>query len=111
VKITDIKTFLMMAGAPESTGASRWSSRNWCFVKVYTDEGIVGIGEGSGWPRVVQTAIEDLRSIVVCENPMDIARIWQKMLVSTMGAGMTGTPGSGAINAIDMALWTSREKH
>lgn len=110
MKITDIKTFLMMAGAPESTGASRWSSRNWCFVKVYTDEGIVGIGEGSGWPRVVQTAIEDLRSIVVCENPMDIARIWQKMLVSTMGAGMTGTPGSGAINAIDMALWDIKGK-
>ena len=110
MKITDIKTFLMMAGAPESVGASSWSSRNWCFVKVYTDEGVVGIGEGSGWPRVVQTAIEDLRSIVVGEDPTNIERIWQKMLVSTMGAGMTGTPGSGAINAIDMALWDIKGK-
>jgi len=110
MKIVDIKTFLMMAGAPESTGASSWSARNWCFVKVYTDEGIVGIGEGSGWPRVVQTAIEDLRPIIVGEDPMNIARLWQKMLISTMGAGMTGTPGSGAINAIDMALWDIKGK-
>ena len=100
MKIVDIKTFLMMAGAPESTGSSSWSARNWCFVKIYTDEGIVGIGEGSGWPRVVQTAIEDLRPIVLGEDPMNIERIWQKMLISTMGAGMTGTPGSGAINAM-----------
>jgi galactonate dehydratase len=58
----------------------------------------------------VQTAIEDLRPIVVGEDPMHIERIWQKMLISTMGAGMTGTPGSGAINAIDMALWDIKGK-
>ncbi len=115
MKITDIKTFLMMAGAPKSMsggkpGAASWSSRNWCFVKVYTDEGIVGLGEGSGWPRVIQTAIEDLRPILVGEDPANIERIWQKMLVSTMGNGMTGTPGSGAMNAIDMALWDIKGK-
>lgn len=115
MKITDIKTFLMMAGAPESMSASRpgtssWSSRNWCFVKVYTDEGIVGVGEGSGWPRVIQTALEDMRPILVGEDPGNIERIWQKMLVSTMGNGMTGTPGSGAMNAIDMALWDIKGK-
>jgi len=110
LKITDIKTFLMMAGAPESTGSTSWSARNWCFLKVYTDEGIVGIGEGSGWPRVVQTAIEDLKPVVVGEDPVNIERIWQKMLVSTMGAGMTGTPGSGAMNAVDMALWDIKGK-
>ena len=110
MKITDIKTFLMLAGAPKSAGASSWSTRNWCFVKIYTDEGIVGIGEGSGWPRVVQTAIEDMRPIIVGEDPFNIEKIWQKMLVSTMGNGMTGTPGSGAMNAIDMALWDIKGK-
>ncbi len=110
MKITDIKTFLMLAGAPKSAGASSWSTRNWCFVKIYTDEGIVGIGEGSGWPRVVQTAIEDMRPIIVGEDPFNIEKIWQKMLVSTMGNGMTGTPGSGAMNAIDMALWDVKGK-
>ena len=110
MKITDIKTFLMMAGSPASKESSSWSARNWCFVKVYTDEGIIGLGEGSGWPRVVETAINDLKPIVIGEDPMNIERIWQKMLVSTMGAGMTGTPGSGSMNAIDMALWDIKGK-
>ena len=110
MKITDIKTFLMMAGSPVSKESTSWSARNWCFVKVYTDEGITGLGEGSGWPRVVETAINDLKPIVIGEDPMNIERIWQKMLVSTMGAGMTGTPGSGSMNAIDMALWDIKGK-
>ena len=110
MKITDIKTFLMMAGSPALKQSTSWSKRNWCFVKVYTDEGITGIGEGSGWPRVVEPAINDLKPIVIGEDPMNIERIWQKMLVSTMGAGMTGTPGSGSMNAIDMALWDIKGK-
>ena len=110
MKITDIKTFLMMAGSPALKQSTSWSKRNWCFVKVYTDEGITGRGEGSGWPRVVETAINDLKPIVIGEDPMNIERIWQKMLVSTMGAGMTGTPGSGSMNAIDMALWDIKGK-
>ena len=110
MKITDIKTFLMMAGSPALKQSTSWSKRNWCFVKVYTDEGISGLGEGSGWPRVVETAINDLKPIVIGEDPMNIERIWQKMLVSTMGAGMTGTPGSGSMNAIDMALWDIKGK-
>ena len=110
MKITDIKTFLMMAGSPALKQSTSWSKRNWCFVKVYTDEGITGLGEGSGWPRVVETAINDLKPIVIGEEPMNIERIWQKMLVSTMGAGMTGTPGSGSMNAIDMALWDIKGK-
>ena len=110
MKITDIKTFLMMAGSPALKQSTSWSKRNWCFVKVYTDEGITGLGEGSGWPRVVETAINDLKPIVIGDDPMNIERIWQKMLVSTMGAGMTGTPGSGSMNAIDMALWDIKGK-
>ena len=110
MKITEIKTFLMMAGSPALKQSTSWSKRNWCFVKVYTDEGITGLGEGSGWPRVVETAINDLKPIVIGEDPMNIERIWQKMLVSTMGAGMTGTPGSGSMNAIDMALWDIKGK-
>ena len=69
----------MMAGSPASKESTSWSARNWCFVKVYTDEGITGLGEGSGWPRVVETAINDLKPIVIGEDPMNIERILQKM--------------------------------
>jgi galactonate dehydratase len=100
VKITDVKTFLVDASQP---GA--WGARNWCFVKVETDEGIAGIGEASGWPRVVQTAIQDLTPVLIGEDPGRIERLWQKMLLAMMGHGMTGIVGAGAMTGIEIALW------
>ena len=66
MKITDVKTFLVDASPP---GGWSGGGRNWLFVKVETDAGIYGLGEASGWPRVVQTAIEDLTPVVVGEDP------------------------------------------
>ncbi len=117
MKITAIKTFLMQAGSPPNSGAwaanydtinSGW--RNWLFVKVETDEGITGVGECSGWPRVIETAVQDLAQILVGEDPGNIERLWQKMLVATMGHGMTGVVGGGAMTGIDMALWDIKGK-
>ena len=123
MKITDVKTFLMHAGAPNlkswaadgSFGTQTFSgnltgTRNWLFVKVYTDEGITGIGECSGWPRVIETAVQDLRALLVGEDPTHIERLWQKMMIAIMGHGMTGTVGGGAMTGIDMALWDIKGK-
>ncbi len=101
----------MQAGAPGHTG---WSAtgksalatgRNWFFVNVETDAGLVGTGEGSGWPRVVAAAVEDLSQILVGESVRDVERISQKVRVALMGHGQTGVVGMGALAAIDMALW------
>ncbi|MCX7379942.1 MAG: mandelate racemase/muconate lactonizing enzyme family protein [Alphaproteobacteria bacterium] len=117
MKITDIKTFLMQAGSPPNSGA--WAAnfdtiatgwRNWLFVKVYTDEGITGIGECSGWPRVIETAVADLKSILIGEDPRHIERLWQKMQVAIMGHGISGVVGAGAMTGIDMALWDIKGK-
>ena len=78
MRITDIRTFLVSGGTPERAG---W--RHWLFVKVHTDAGLYGVGECWGWPRVVQTAIEDLKPLVVGEDPFLIERIWQKLYAST----------------------------
>ena len=117
MKITDIKTFLMQAGSPPNSGA--WAAnfdtistgwRNWLFVKIYTDEGLTGVGECSGWPRVIETAVQDLRSILIGEDPQNIERLWQKMQVAIMGHGITGVVGAGAMTGIDMALWDIKGK-
>jgi L-alanine-DL-glutamate epimerase-like enolase superfamily enzyme len=115
MKITDIRTFLMQAGKPPdrawaSDAKGHQGSRNWLFVKVYTDEGITGVGECSGWPRVIETAVLDLRSVLLGEDPADIERLWQKMLVAQMGHGMTGIVGAGAMTGVDMALWDIKGK-
>ncbi|MFN7194340.1 MAG: mandelate racemase/muconate lactonizing enzyme family protein, partial [Rhodospirillales bacterium] len=123
MRIVDIETFLMQVDAPNLRG---WASdgsfgtkatrqgltgtRNWLFVKVHTDEGIVGIGECSGWPRVIQAAVQDLKSILIGEDPTHIERLWQKMMCAIMGHGMVGTVGGGAMTGIDMALWDIKGK-
>ncbi len=106
MKITGIETYLMNA-APNGGG---WQSRNWLFVKVQSDEGVYGIGESSGWPRVVQTAIQDLTPILIGADPMQIEAIVQGLHVAMMGHGMTGVVGSGAISGIEMALWDLKGK-
>ena len=118
MKITAVKTFLMHVGASHaghSKPAASYSgnltgTRNWLFVKVYTDAGVVGIGECSGWPRVVETAVQDLQRLLIGEDPTHIERLWQKMHIATMGHGMTGTVGAGAMTGIDMALWDIKGK-
>lgn len=111
MKITAIRRHLMQAGAPGHTG---WSStgksslatgRNWFFITVETDQGLVGTGEGSGWPRVVAAAVEDLSPILIGETVSDVERISQKIRVALMGHGNTGVVGMGALAAIDIALW------
>ncbi|MBM3523439.1 MAG: mandelate racemase/muconate lactonizing enzyme family protein, partial [Alphaproteobacteria bacterium] len=123
MKITGIKTFLMHAGSPSlkrwaadgSFGTQSFSknltgTRNWLFVKVTTDEGIVGLGECSGWPRVIETAVRDIAPLLVGEDPTHIERLWQKMQIAIMGHGMTGVVGAGAMTGIDMALWDIKGK-
>jgi len=107
MKITNITTYLMHAGHPS---AKSWSARNWLFVKVHTDEGLYGVGEASGWPRVVQTAIADLTPILIGDDPFQVERLCQKLLVAMMGHGMTGVVGSGAMTGIEMALWDIKGK-
>ena len=123
MKITAVKTFLMHAGSPQlkswasdgSFGTQVFSgnltgTRNWLFVKVYTDEGVEGLGECSGWPRVIETAVQDLQALLIGEDPQHIERLWQKMQIAIMGHGMTGTVGAGAMTGIDMALWDIKGK-
>ncbi|MCY4520197.1 MAG: mandelate racemase/muconate lactonizing enzyme family protein [Caldilineaceae bacterium] len=107
MKITSIDTFLMHAGVPDSGG---WGARNWLFVRVHTDEGLYGVGESSGWPRVVETAIRDLTPLVVGQDPFHIESIVQQLQVAMMGHGMTGVVGAGAITGIEMALWDIKGK-
>ena len=123
MKITGVRTFLMQAGPTRSGKPSKTpaggeagrdqnpsGSRNWLFIKIETDAGIYGVGEGSGWPRVVERAIEDLTPLLIGEDPTHIERIQQKLIVAMMGHGLLGTVGGGALTAIDFALWDIKGK-
>lgn len=120
MKITDIKTYLVQVGPrptvpgalPESSRAEAGfrGSRNWLFVRVETDEGIAGVGECSGWPRVIETAVQDYRAVLIGQDPRDIDRLWHRMFVASMGHGVLGTVGGGAMTGLEMALWDIKGK-
>ena len=96
MKITEVKTYL--------------TGRGWIFVKILTDEGIHGVGEGGGWPRVVATAVEDLAPVLIGEDPFHIEKLWHKLFVSRSGVAMTGMVAGGALSALEMALWDIKGK-
>ena len=95
MKITDVKTFV-----------TRGRQTPWIFVHVYTDEGIVGIGDATNYPGalIVNKAIHELRPLLIDENPFNREKLWQKMYRGLYYTGIAGAVIT-AISGIDIALW------
>jgi galactonate dehydratase len=90
MKITDIKTFVV--GNP-------W--KNWVFVKLYTDEGLTGIGEATGGlsTKPGEAQVHELSRFVMGEDPLQPARLWDKMHKGVF------LNFNVAMNAIEIACW------
>ncbi len=101
MKITDIKTFVMWA---EGAG------RNWMFVKVETDEGIYGWGEGSlvNQTTTIAEAVHMMTPQIVGKDAGDIERHWQLMYLHNRYRN--GVIIMSALSAIDQALWDIKGK-
>lgn len=110
MKITDVKTYLVNANAEGVTRTTRPRGRNWLFVKVFTDEGVTGVGEGGGWPFLVARAIEEMKYFAIGENPFEIERLWLRLYDVLHGHGVTGAVRGGLISAMDCALWDIKGK-
>jgi len=77
----------------------------WLIVEVFTDTGLVGLGEAALAPRLTKAAIDlYLKPILVGADPQDIEYLWQLMYRWTMAFGRKGV-GMTAISAVDIALW------
>jgi len=88
MKITEVKTTPPLG--PEN--------RNWVLMKVFTDEGIVGLGEWT--PRASREELEALRTALVGEDPRNTNQLHYNHLW-----GMQGT-GAG----VEIALWDIKGK-
>lgn len=81
--------------------------RNWIFVKVHTDQaGLHGWGEATlEWhTRAVVGMIEDLKSLLIGEDPTRIEHLWQVMYRQHFWHG-NGIVRATAMAGIDLALW------
>src|ERR1700746_3472137 len=86
------------------------SDRPYVFVKLETNQGLVGWGEGTleGKAGAAMACIEDFRDFVVGSDTMQVEHTWQFMYVHSFYRA--GPVMGSAISAIDQALWDIRGK-
>jgi galactonate dehydratase len=79
--------------------------RNWVFVKLQTDEGLVGWGEATvEWKtRAVVACVEDLASLVVGEDPRRVEHLFGIMVRQHFFR--PGMVEGSAISGIEQACW------
>ncbi len=86
------------------------SDRPYVFVKLETDQGVVGWGEATleGKAGAVLQTIDDLKEFYIGQDPMRVEHIWQSMYVHAFYRA--GPILGSAISGIDQALWDIRGK-
>jgi len=77
----------------------------WLFLKVHTDEGIVGLGEPvvEGRAQTVAAAVHELGRYLIGQDPRRIEHHWQAMYRGQFYRG--GPVLCSAISGIEQALW------
>ncbi|WP_449540340.1 mandelate racemase/muconate lactonizing enzyme family protein [Ferdinandcohnia sp. Marseille-Q9671] len=105
MKITDLT--LTVVGVPRHTGFVN----KHVIIKIFSDEGIVGIGEMSDFSHLPRYApdVEDLtnvlKSILVGENPFDIMKLNKELQGNFPEAMYYYEKGSFIRNGVDVALY------
>lgn len=84
--------------------------RNGYVIRIHTDTGISGVGQTACWgyPEAVDSIINTFKKHLIGQNPLRIEHHWQYLY--RMGP-FRGTALSGAISAVDIALWDIKGKH
>jgi len=82
----------------------------WMFLKIETDEGLVGWGEPviEGRARTVEAAVHELSELLIGQDPARINDLWQAMYRGGFYRG--GPILMSAIAGIDQALWDIKGK-
>ncbi|MEE3233272.1 MAG: D-galactonate dehydratase, partial [Candidatus Latescibacterota bacterium] len=104
MRITDIDVLLINS-----------PSRKWTIVQVFTDEGLVGLGEAtySNKEPVVVEAIRHMKGELIGEDPARIEFLWHKIYRQSSIGGiwrMAGPVWMSALSGIDQALWDIKGK-
>jgi len=94
MKITDIKTFVVDC-----------FRTNWAFVKVYTDEGIDGVGEATleYKEKALVGAVEHIKDVLVGKDPTNIEQIYHDTYRDSYWR--CGPVLMSALSAVEVALW------
>ena len=94
MKIVDVKPFVVDC-----------FRTNWAFVKIYTDEGITGVGEGTleYKEKAFLGALEHIKDYLIGQDPRDIEKHWHTIYRDAYWRG--GPVLMSALSAVECALW------
>jgi galactonate dehydratase len=88
-----------------SRGNSRQAMPNNLWVRVFTDTGLVGLGETYYFPGAISAIIHGAYAqLLVGREPLDIENHWNNMFSLASFCGATGAE-MRALSALDIALW------
>jgi D-galactarolactone cycloisomerase len=106
MKITKITAAGLRGGTPEGGWAAEIKPQDCVhtLVAVFTDEGTTGWGSVFTNDALVQAALHLLEPLYAGENPLEPARVSEKLHANTFWAGRGGTI-THTISGIDMAMW------
>lgn len=84
--------------------------RNAYVVRIRTDTGLSGVGQTACWgyPEAVSEVVDQFRTWLIGQDPLRIEHIWQ--FLYRMGP-FRGSVLTGAVAAVDIALWDLKGKH
>src|SRR5436309_13881961 len=100
MKITSIETIHLPRGVTVHAGPIQW-----LWVRIHTDEGLVGLGETYPRPEAEKAIIHhSLAPVLLGRDPLSIDRLWVDMFQAISYSGWAGAE-MRAISAIDIALW------
>lgn len=112
MKITEVQTYLLKKplDRPLATSRSDGKLRTHALVRVCTDAGITGLGEGLGHSGVIKAIVDDLLGPRVggCD-PFDVASLYQRMVESDVLWDQKGSLLCAA-SAIEIACWDIKGK-
>jgi L-alanine-DL-glutamate epimerase-like enolase superfamily enzyme len=117
MKIVDVEPIVVQLPSVNTGRAD--STQDAFFVRIHTDEGIIGLGEADTAPQLAKTMVEmsashayaqGLREVLVGRDPLAIEQLWHDMYLATYYYGRFGF-ALQVISAMDMALWDIAGKY
>jgi len=91
MRITRLETFLVRP--------------RWLFLKMHTDEGLIGLGEPivEGRARTVAQAVSELEPYLIGKDPTQVMHHWQAMYKHAFYRG--GPILTSALSGVEQAMW------
>ncbi len=93
LKITDVRTAQVMGHGLQLP------------VRIYTDQGLYGHGEGTDAVQGGTGLVRMFRRFLVGQDPLNVEALWERIRTAGIFAGAQGGQYVAALSAVEIALW------